>query len=53
MINTHMDCGWFEECIIKYCGFLKPNIYKIIYDKDNNPDATDSHAIVQPTVHSW
>jgi hypothetical protein len=51
MINTHMDCGRFEECIIKYCRFLKPNIYKIIDNKDNNPDATSGCVIVQQAVH--
>jgi hypothetical protein len=47
MIDTHMDCGRFEDCIIKYCGFHKPNIYTILDNKDSNPNATTSYAIVE------
>jgi hypothetical protein len=47
MIDTHMDCSRFHDCIIKYCGFHKPNIYTILDNKDNNPNATISHAIVE------
>ncbi|KAK2425982.1 metacaspase-3 [Trifolium repens] len=47
MIDTHMDCSRFEDCIIKYCGFHKSNIYTILDNKDSNPNATTRDAIVQ------
>jgi hypothetical protein len=47
MIDTHMDCSRFEDCIIKYCGFHKSNIYTILDNKYSNPNATTSNAIVE------
>ncbi|CAJ2647502.1 unnamed protein product [Trifolium pratense] len=47
MIDSHISCHRFEECITKHCGFLPQDICKIIDDKDSKPHEVSRDAILR------